>query len=196
MGTNCSLSLDVLMTRLQCEKTALPFPQLSKVQVSVVPRCSGGGGLAQPALPTQCQPVSALLSSKKILRVTLTGPPLLATIITITIANTHFACRERCGQPEQHWWLYPGVTTPPSRSPAPFFVATCCSDSHQAAAGAGLGPSGEHNKDDVTTFSGDKSADWDAVILLNRFSKCWNVASVNCDYRQKVTKCCNFSQSF
>ena len=85
------------------EKTALPFPQLSKVQVSVVPRCSGGGGPAQPALPTQCQPVSALLSSKKILRVTLTGPPLLATIITITIANTHFACRERCGQPEQHW---------------------------------------------------------------------------------------------
>ena len=41
---------------------------------------------------------------------------------------------------------------------------------------------GEHNKDDVTTFSGDKSADWDAVILLNRFSQCWNAASVNSDY--------------
>ena len=41
---------------------------------------------------------------------------------------------------------------------------------------------GELNKDDVTTFSGDKSADWDAVILRNRFSQCWNAASVNSDY--------------
>ena len=55
---------------------------------------------------------------------------------------------------------------------------------------------GELNKDDVTTFSGDKSADWDAVILTNRFSQCWNAASVNSDYIQTVTKCCNFSQSF
>ena len=52
-GTNCSLSQAGYLddTRLQCENSALPFPLFSKVQVSVVPRCSGGVGPARPANP-------------------------------------------------------------------------------------------------------------------------------------------------
>ena len=135
-GTNCSVPGCDSMTLLQCENSALPFPLFSKVQVSVVPRCSGG--LAQPAPPTQCQPVSALLSSKKILRVTLTEAAATRNHRNNNNTHTSHVVRDVVSPSSAgDSILVTPLHTPPS-SPAPFFVAACCSDSHQAG-GAGLG---------------------------------------------------------
>ena len=113
--------------------------------------------LAQPAPPTQCQPVSALLSSKKILRVTLTEAAATRNHPNNNNTHTSHVVRDVVSPSSAGDSI---LVTPLHSTQQPTALLCCCRPVVLGWAG------GEHNKDDVTTFSGDKSADWDAVILL------------------------------